>query len=62
MRNPIKYAERTVLVEKNMFYKNVIENNLMMTLYFTCLLECAELLIDISSLAAFLNILFQRWT
>ena len=33
-----------------------------MTLYFTCLLECAELLIDISSLAAFLNILFQRWT
>ena len=33
-----------------------------MTLYFTCLLECAELLIDIFSLAAFLNILFQRWT
>ena len=33
-----------------------------MTLYFSCLLECAELLIDIFSLAAFLNILFQRWT
>ena len=32
-----------------------------MTLYFSCLLECAELLIDIFSLAAFLNILFQRW-
>ena len=29
-----------------------------MTLYFSCLLECAELLIDIFSLAAFLNILF----
>ena len=62
MRNPIKYAEKTVLVEKNMFYKNVIGNNLMMTLYFSCLLECAELLIEIFSLAAFLNILFQRWT
>ena len=47
--------------KKNMFYKNVIGNNLMMTLYFSCLLECAELLIDIFSLAAFLNILFQRW-
>ena len=32
-----------------------------MTLYFTCLLERTELLIDIFSLAAFLKSLFQRW-
>ena len=31
-----------------------------MTLYFTCLLERTELLIDIFSLAAFLKSLFQR--
>ena len=42
MSNPIKNAEKTVLVEKNMFYKSVIGNNLMMTSYFSCLLECTE--------------------
>ena len=30
---------------KKMFYKSVLGNNLMMTLYFSCLLECTELLI-----------------
>ena len=47
MSNPIKYAEKTVSVEKNMFYKSVIGNNLMMPLYFSCLQEWTELLIDI---------------
>ena len=42
MSNPIKNAEKTVLVEKNMFYKSVIGNNLMMTSYFSCLQECTE--------------------
>ena len=56
-----KICREDSLSGKNMFYKNVTGNNLMMTLYFSCLLECAELLIDIFSLAAFLNIPFQRW-
>ena len=32
-----------------------------MTLYFSCLQECTELLVGIVSLAAFLKRLFQRW-
>ena len=43
-----------------MFDKSVIGNNLMMTLYFSCLLECTELLIDIFSSAAFLKSLFSE--
>ena len=39
----------------------VKKKKLMMTLYFSCLLECTELLIDIFSSAAFLKSLFQRW-
>ena len=35
MSNPIKYAEKTVLVEKKMLDKSVIGNNLMMTLHFS---------------------------
>ena len=62
MSNPIKNAEKAVLMEKKIiFYKSVIGNNLMMTLYFSCLLECTELLIDIFSSVAFLKRLFQRW-
>ena len=41
-----------------MFDMSVIGNNLTMTLYFSYLLECTELLIDIFSLAAFLKSLF----
>ena len=41
-----------------MFDMSVIGNNLTMTLYFSYLLECIELLIDIFSLAAFLKSLF----
>ena len=44
-----------------MFDKGVTGNNLMMTLYFSCLQECTELLVGIFSLAAFLKRLFQRW-
>ena len=43
-----------------MFDKSVIGNNLMMTLYFSSLLECTELLIDIFSSAAFLKSLFSE--
>ena len=32
-----------------------------MTLYFSCLLEWTELLIDIFCLIAFLKSVFQRW-
>ena len=39
MNNSLKYAEKTVLVEKNMFYKNVTGNNLMMNLYFSACLN-----------------------
>ena len=60
MSNPIKNAEKTVLVEKKICFISFIGNNLMMTLYFTCLLECTELLIDIFSSAAFLNSLFSE--
>ena len=34
----------------------------MMTFFFSCLQECTEMLIDIFSLAAFLESLFQRWS
>ena len=33
MSNPIKNAEKTVLVKKKMFYNSVIGNNWMMTLF-----------------------------
>ena len=42
-----------------MFYKSVIRNNLMMTLYFSCLLEWTELLIDIFCLIAFSKVSFR---
>ena len=51
----------TVLVQQKIFYKSGKGKNLMMTLYFSCLQECTELLIDIFSLAAFLKSLLQRW-
>ena len=35
MGNPIRNANNTVLVQKNV-YKSVIGNNFMMTLYFSC--------------------------
>ena len=48
------------LSAKKMLYKSIIGNNLMMTLYFSCLLECTELLIDIFSLIAYLlSLLFE---
>ena len=56
-----KCREGNLNGKKNIFYKSVIGNNLMMTLYFSCLQECAELLIDIFSSVAFLKRLFQRW-
>ena len=51
MSNRIKYAEKTGSVEKNMSYKEQFDDDL----------ERTELLIDIFSLAAFLESLFQRW-
>ena len=56
-----KNCQEDSLSAKEMFYKSVIGNNLMMTLYFSCLQECTELFIDIFSSPAFLRSLFQRW-
>ena len=56
-----KECREDSLSAKQRFYKGVTGNNLIMTLYFSCLLECTELLIDIFSLAASLKSLFQRW-
>ena len=58
MSNPIKNAEKTV--EKNMFYKSVIGNDLMMTSYFSHLLECTELLIGISQ-KSFSEMAMTNW-
>ena len=56
MSNPIKKChEDSLSAEKKMLHKSIIGNNLMMTLYFSCPLECKELLIDVFSLAAFLK-------
>ena len=53
MGNPIKKCQEDSLSAKEMFYKSVIGNNLMMTSYFSCLqAKCTECLIDIFSLAA----------
>ena len=57
MSNIEKNAGKTVSAKK-MFDMSVIGNNLTMTLYFSYLLECTELLIDIFSLATFLKSLF----
>ena len=56
-----KVSRQDSLSAKQRFYNSVTGNNLIMTLYFSCLLECTELLIDIFSLAASLKSLFQRW-
>ena len=56
-----KNCQEDSLSAKEMFYKSVIGNNLMMTLYFSCLQECTELFIDIFSSPEFLRSLFQRW-
>ena len=53
-----KKCREDSLSEKEMLFKSVIGNNLMMTLYFSCLQECTELFIDIFSSPASL---FQRW-
>ena len=47
-----KNCQEDSLGAKEMFYKSVIGNNLMMTLYFSCLQECTECLIVVFSLAA----------
>ena len=47
MRNRIKKFQEDSLSAKKIFDKSVIGNNLMMTLYFSCWLECTELLTDI---------------
>ena len=49
-----KCQEDSLSTQKKMLYKGIIGNNVMMTLYFSCLLECTELLIDIFSLIAYL--------
>ena len=54
-----KNCQEDSLSAKEMFYKSVIGNNLMMTLYFSCLQECTELLIDIFSSAALLKSLSE---
>ena len=50
-----KKCREDSLSAKQRLFKGVTGNNLMITLYFSCLLECTELLIDIFSLAAFLK-------
>ena len=56
MGNPTKNAKKKVLIKK---YKSVMGSNLMITLYFSCLQKCTELLIVIFSSAAFLKSLFE---
>ena len=57
----LKKCQEESLSAKEIFDKSVKGNNLIMTLYFSCLQECTECLIDIFSLAPFLESFFQRW-